>query len=214
MLYLIAQLGTGLSTINLVPRVRFSFGQHQEADSGDEIDPRLMLITAMISILTWFSPQSKYTWLSYINFRQEFGVLSSISIVKVSFHREGLSFSNWDKWVVQGSQEFKLKDFIRFFKVIVVYSRLYWKRCYIMVTPRNWRNAKLAHTFCLLCLISMTCLVKHVSNWKNCGCKRRLIRIIFTKTREYYIGSHFCIRSMKWRDLFFRCWLGYSRKKS
>ena len=42
------------------------------------------------------------------------------SFLVILFQREGLSFSNWDKWVVQGAQDFKLKNFLKYFKVSAV----------------------------------------------------------------------------------------------
>jgi len=41
------------------------------------------------------------------------------------FQREGLSFSNWDKWVVKGTQDYKLKSFLKYFKVR---TQLLWIR--------------------------------------------------------------------------------------
>ena len=50
----------------------------------------------------------------------------------ILFQREGLSFSNWDKWVVKGTQDFKLKSFLKYFKVstqiLCMHIALLWSR--------------------------------------------------------------------------------------
>lgn len=51
----------------------------------------------------------------------------------ILFQREGLSFSNWDKWVVQGTQDYKLKSFLKHFKVR---TQLLWK-CMVLLWSRN-----------------------------------------------------------------------------
>lgn len=52
----------------------------------------------------------------FMNLALPYVIFSQPGPPEVTVIREGLSFSNWDKWVVQGTQEFKLKDFLRFFK--------------------------------------------------------------------------------------------------
>lgn len=52
----------------------------------------------------------------FLNLALPYVIFSEPGPPEVTVIKEGLSFSNWDKWVVQGTQEFKLKNFIRFFK--------------------------------------------------------------------------------------------------
>ena len=47
----------------------------------------------------------------------------------ILFQREGLSFSNWDKWVVKGAQDYKLKSFLKYFKVS---TQILWMRIAIL----------------------------------------------------------------------------------
>ncbi|PFX22554.1 Ubiquitin-like modifier-activating enzyme 6 [Stylophora pistillata] len=52
----------------------------------------------------------------FMNLALPYVIFSQPGPPEVTVIREGLSFSNWDKWVVQGTQEFKLKDFVKYFK--------------------------------------------------------------------------------------------------
>lgn len=52
----------------------------------------------------------------FMNLALPYVIFSQPGPPEVTVIREGLSFSNWDKWVVQGTQEFKLKDFVTYFK--------------------------------------------------------------------------------------------------
>lgn len=52
----------------------------------------------------------------------------------ILFQREGLSFSNWDKWVVKGTQDFKLKSFLKYFKVS---AQLLWMRIVLLWYRNN-----------------------------------------------------------------------------
>ena len=38
-----------------------------------------------------------------------------------SFPREGLTYTNWDRWTVHGNKDFKLKDLLQHFKVNVIF---------------------------------------------------------------------------------------------
>ena len=63
----------------------------------------------------------------------------------ILFQREGLSFSNWDKWVVKGTQDFKLKSFLKYFKVS---AQLWWMR---IVLCDSWGDLLVTSTR-LLCI--------------------------------------------------------------
>ncbi|XP_015766357.1 PREDICTED: ubiquitin-like modifier-activating enzyme 6 [Acropora digitifera] len=52
----------------------------------------------------------------FMNLALPYVIFSEPGPPEVTVLRDDLSFTNWDKWIVQGTQEFKLKDFVRFFK--------------------------------------------------------------------------------------------------
>ncbi|XP_074626524.1 ubiquitin-like modifier-activating enzyme 6 [Acropora palmata] len=52
----------------------------------------------------------------FMNLALPYVIFSEPGPPEVTVIRDDLSFTNWDKWIVQGTQEFKLKDFVRFFK--------------------------------------------------------------------------------------------------
>lgn len=52
----------------------------------------------------------------FMNLALPYVIFSEPGPPEVTVIREGLSFSNWDKWVVKGTQDFKLKSFLKYFK--------------------------------------------------------------------------------------------------
>lgn len=52
----------------------------------------------------------------FMNLGLPYLIFSEPGPPEITVIREGLSFSNWDKWVVQGAQDFKLKHFLKYFK--------------------------------------------------------------------------------------------------
>ena len=58
---------------------------------------------------------------------------------------------------------------------------------------RKWRPNKYSFVFVL---IRITNLVSTDKIQKKCSFRMRLVGLISTKTKEYFVGSHLCIRSM------------------
>ncbi|XP_073242373.1 ubiquitin-like modifier-activating enzyme 6 [Porites lutea] len=73
------------------------------------------LVTIELIKVVMKSPAEDYKN-CFMNLALPYVIFSQPGPPEVTVIRKGLSFSNWDKWVVQGTPDFKLKDLMSFFK--------------------------------------------------------------------------------------------------